>query len=129
MRNDPFFKDFDRNFQKSKKQFEVFNNLVKVGILFGFLAIGAVVVVNVFNSASGNASNSARNSARIWIQQMYPNEEGNVVCQNVDTDGNGYVSCSIRVGNRAPMALECSPFSSLNAGCRIPVIQQLRYNQ
>lgn len=71
---------------------------------------------------------NAEEEARVWASEMYPDAtEGDVhvVCQGDDSDGNGYVTCSARIGDeRVP--LECYAYVWMNVGgntCRevIPV--------
>lgn len=45
-----------------------------------------------------------------------------VACTGTDTDGDGYMGCSVRVeGSDAPIALECESggFGSFTQGCKV----------
>jgi hypothetical protein len=68
----------------------------------------------------------AREQAVIWTNEMYPNAESHIVCQNQDTDTNGYISCTVRVGNNEPIPIECANpgvFYTYNRGCRVTTLQ------
>lgn len=68
----------------------------------------------------------ARQQAATWTDEMYPNAERRIVCQNADTDTNGYTSCTVKVGNNEPISIECANpgvFYTYNRGCRIPNMQ------
>lgn len=61
--------------------------------------------------------------AKRWVNTFYPGEIGSAQCQDYDTDHNGYVSCTAKVGSRL-VALEC-PMTpdgcdcSYNTECRL----------
>lgn len=69
--------------------------------------------------ACGNVK-SAKQSARRYADDLGYKVVG-VACTSVDTDGDGYVSCSVRVeGREDPLALECSRGDwSFTEGCKV----------
>jgi hypothetical protein len=52
--------------------------------------------------------------AERWAHKMFPNEPVTTMCQQYDTDNNGYVSCTLKAGDKL-VALEC-PMPA--KGCR-----------
>lgn len=57
--------------------------------------------------------------ARQWAKELGVEVQG-VSCVNQDSDGDGYVSCTVKRGNGELMAIECNPSMGLEGGCRIP---------
>lgn len=50
-----------------------------------------------------------------------------VSCMNMDSDGDGYVSCTARVeGQQQPVAIECASAYSFKSGCRMQKLSNLR---
>jgi len=43
-------------------------------------------------------------------------------CVRQDTDGDGYVSCTIRLADDTTLNVECAGAYNLNSGCREPKI-------
>jgi hypothetical protein len=96
-----------------------------VEILIAVVVLFAVIGIFVRGC---NNEEGAKKEAEKWSSQMYPGEKVNIVCQDVDTDGNGYVSCTIKPGDKNPIALECSVNLSWNDGCRLPILRNVQGN-
>ncbi len=47
-------------------------------------------------------------------------------CQDYDSDGDGYVSCTVAVKGGNPMAIECKSDYALGSGCRMQRLSNLR---
>jgi hypothetical protein len=75
---------------------------------------------------------SAPREAADFLRQLHPERTFNVVCQQTDSDGDGYVSCTaseriavVRMdGDPMPppgvlLALECSSSFACSSGCRL----------
>jgi len=61
---------------------------------------------------------NASEEAHTWVHEMYPEvpaDQVHIVCQGTDTDGNGYVTCSARVGEEH-LSLECYAYVAVNPG-------------
>jgi hypothetical protein len=43
-----------------------------------------------------------------------------IECVARDTDGDGYVSCTLFRGNKDPLFIECAGSFTTNTGCRAP---------
>ncbi len=42
-----------------------------------------------------------------------------ISCTDIDSDGDGYVTCSVRVkGDTQPLDLQCAAKATLNTGCK-----------
>lgn len=67
----------------------------------------------------------AERGARKWATSMGFQVQ-NVSCVDIDTDHDGYVSCSVSVkrqdGSLDLMAIECAANFTMNEGCRAPKI-------
>ena len=65
----------------------------------------------------------AESQAREFLQTGYTNQWRNVQCMNVDTDQNGYVSCTVFMNNGQTLSIECARQDWLaviqNNGCRL----------
>lgn len=121
-------KEFQRGMSFERKG-NTMNKLIAGVTIFAFVIILGSMFLGVCTRASGGYQQHANEQARRWVNEMYPNETSHVSCQNADTDSNGYVSCTVRVGDHAPMSIECSVPYSLNEGCKIPVFQQMLQRQ
>ena len=69
---------------------------------------------------------SAPQEANRFLHNLYPGQTFHVTCQDFDSDGDGYVSCtavqSVAEGATSmptPLPLECSSDFSWSSGCRI----------
>ncbi len=87
------------------KRFHVWGNLL------AFLAGG------IFSLVSCGTGTSPEEHARDYAVKMGMKPIG-VECMSYDTDGDGYVSCSIAEEGKRPFAVECSAWGSFNRGCR-----------
>jgi hypothetical protein len=65
----------------------------------------------------------AESQAREFLRTGYTNQWRNVQCMNVDTDRNGYVSCTVFMNNGQTLSIECARQDWLtviqNNGCRL----------
>lgn len=89
----------------------------------GSIVVGGLIVGDLAyeSSASTTRRENAITEAREWATTMYPNEHiVTVVCQGQDTNSDGYVSCTVRIGTNDPMPIECASYVLLNYnnGCR-----------
>lgn len=84
--------------------------------------ISAFLITTVVASACGLLvadGPEATNNARQFVRSTLGWEGARVTCQDYDSDGDGYVSCTAvsKVGERE--ALECTGAWSWNDGCRL----------
>ena len=98
--------------------------LVELMITVAVIGVIGFVVIGIAVRATGcGGGESAENSARAWAQQMGI-EAQSVSCVNMDSDGDGYISCTIAQkandGTVKPIAIECASLLSPNKGCRSP---------
>lgn len=104
-------------------------------VFYGVLTISACVfifavasaVVNCSGNVSGSSARDANAEAREWARNMGLDVQG-VSCTGIDTDGDGYVSCS--VSSKGPNgtqvhAIECARAFSWNKGCRVARVIQV----
>jgi hypothetical protein len=113
--NNSFDSNFDKNFNRGMLGFKVFGGAVA----FGVIAISVLVLARIGGTvAVGNAGTEAE--ARSWATTLGL-DVVNVSCAGMDTDGDGYVSCTVssREGGTTKLtAVECS-VSYMPDGCRI----------
>lgn len=90
-------------------------------VVVGFvciLAIGAVTCGRGVTVAIIGSQEHAVEEARAWNHEM-GYMSAHVSCMDRDTDGDGYVSCTVRPAGGAPFALGCAEILTLNKGCKI----------
>lgn len=93
-----------------------------VGLLIAatcVLIIGFLVI-----AGTGADKRAAEKSAQVWASEIGIELKG-VSCVKVDSDGDGYVSCSVRDASRV-YQIECAGLMTINSGCRQP---KFRTNQ
>ena len=103
--------------------------LVELMIAVGILGILVVLGVAAFRGCTDSKA-SAEEEARAYAQSMGINLKG-VSCMDRDTDGDGYVSCSLSVaqknGEDRIEPIECAArWSWNNSGCKVPVLRTRR---
>lgn len=74
----------------------------------------------LFTCFSCSHRSAAEAEAREWASSMYPRRDHAVSCVGADTDGDGYVSCTVVVDGGDPKPLECAGRWTWNSGCRVP---------
>jgi prepilin-type N-terminal cleavage/methylation domain-containing protein len=97
---------------------EVLICVALIGLL-GLIVVGAIS--GGLQRFSGMNKNEAQDQVREFADDMGLELVG-ATCQNVDSDANGYVSCTVRVreeGKTKMLPLECATRFSFNEGCRL----------
>lgn len=80
-----------------------------------FFGIGMIPVLGGCVQDTGALNTSARGFAG----QLGYKVQG-VTCMDMDSDGDGYVSCTVALeGGAAPIAVECASAYSIKSGCRM----------
>lgn len=88
-------------------------------LVFGSL-IGVVVLAFTSHGGCEDQKVEATQTAKEWALQLGYNPT-HVSCVNHDTDGDGYVSCTVRVKEQPqPIGWECTGWNRYNKGCRTP---------
>ena len=85
--------------------------------------IGAITMVGVGTCARavGTDDGTAETEARAFAKQLGLTVRG-VSCAGYDSDGDGYVSCTLSVTEGTEsrvLAVECARAVSFNTGCRL----------
>lgn len=97
------------------------NGFTLIELLIVVAILGVVcVIAGSFFLRCGASGEEAEKSARAWAAKMGYTLQG-VSCVDRDTDGDGYVSCTlVTVADPGrPIALECARSTSMNSGCRL----------
>lgn len=93
-------------------------------IVVGILGVGGAVCTTAVGRGCSQTE-SAQQEAQQWMHQM--NIKGTVSCMSHDSDGDGYVSCTIKDESGELRGIECaSSFAFTRKGCRVPKIQGYR---
>ena len=124
---------FNEEFEKSQRRFKIFGGIIFTFILIIFAFIFVVISVRVFSNVSDENSKKANDEARKFGVNMYGDALDGVSCVSADTDGDGYVTCSLAVKNKVSgdvtiVGVECAAAYNFagNSGCRpqVPRIRQ-----
>ena len=104
--------------------------LIELIIVVSILGILAAILGGFVFRGCASSKGSAEEEARAYAQSMGLKLQG-VDCMNRDTDGDGYVSCSLSVigkdGTTSIEPLECAArWSWNNDGCKVPVMRVQR---
>lgn len=100
--------------------------LIELMIVVGIVGIiAALLIFFVFRGCSSSRS-TAEDEARAYAKSMGIEIFG-VSCMNRDTDGDGYVSCSLSTkdknGTPTVTPIECaSRWQMNNDGCKVPIM-------
>lgn len=96
-------------------------------------AVGVVLIILVAvggyawrAETASTVQSNANELAHQWVAAMYPPEEAaaaRVTCQATDSDGNGYVSCTLMITHEHEerlIPIECHAYVAVNWGdtCR-----------
>ena len=112
-------------YQPRRSPFEVF---VVGGIALIFLTIAIAVACGLYASVSGIDGEHAQTEAARWMHRQ--GVEGRPECTSTDTDGDGFVDCTIvqrrADGSTELLPLECAGKLTFARGCRAvkPVARQ-----
>lgn len=91
-------------------------------IIVIFIAIAGIGIARCSTGASGEDHEAAEKGAREFAQQMGLKATG-VSCAKTDSDGDGYVSCTLALsqpdGTTKLEAIECARVVTFNQGCRM----------
>jgi hypothetical protein len=99
------------------------NSGIQVIIVVVVLLIaGAVWVAKRSSAESGADQVSAEEEAKKWAAKLGMDVKG-LSCVKTDSDGDGYVSCTIATEDGKTHAVECTSAWTRNAGCRTPKLR------
>jgi len=106
-----------------KKGFTLVELLITVAVVV-IIALGVVVAVGGLSCSRGeDVKKQAEEGAWAWAESMKLKPEA-VSCVPQDSDGDGYIACSISVkkkdGEIKIYAIECAGGYTWNKGCRTP---------
>lgn len=100
-------------------------NITLVEILVFVIIIGCVGLggMSLCSNLSGANKEEAVSQANIWVSEVGI-KNAHVNCVNTDSDGDGYVSCTVSYkdnsGELKTKAIECTGKFTINSGCRAP---------
>lgn len=101
--------------------------LFNVLVVLVALTVFALFVGNCSSGILGWDQQAAEKEAHLFQQKM--NLSGQVECARLDSDGDGYVSCTLATkhGNETELiALECARKFTWNSGCRMQKLSNTR---
>jgi type II secretory pathway pseudopilin PulG len=102
-----------------------------MGLLIVVAILGIILAIAGFGVTRCSSSQStAEEEARAYALKMGMNIKG-LSCMNRDTDGDGYVSCTLNVvekdGRETPVPIECAAkWSYNNDGCKEAILGGFR---
>jgi len=106
-----------------------------IELLITVAIIGIIAAIAIFGIRScagwGSQSEDVEATAMRWAADMQIENVKAVKCLDYDTDGDGYVSCTLSQklpdGSSKLVQIECSSAFSWNEGCRFPKPAGYRY--
>lgn len=86
-----------------------------------------LIIASLLLAGCGDVE-KARAAAKQYAQELGYKPLG-IACTSTDTDGDGYVACSVRIEDKAePLALECSRGDwTFTEGCKV-AMPKMRVN-
>lgn len=96
--------------------------LVEVLIVIAIIAIVLTIIAGALGSGCNDYPKN-KPSADYYAMEFAKKMGGEVtgvVCVAQDTDGDGYVSCTVFRKDRDPFAIECASQFTYNQGCKMP---------
>ncbi len=98
--------------------------LVKVGIsLTVFAGFVAIVLGRTCYACEEDHRAVMKSAARF---QEETGVEGKITCQDVDSDGDGYVTCTLVKPDGTLVSLDCAGSLTYNKGCRVTVARVIK---
>ena len=98
---------------------------LELTIVLGTVGTVALIVLGFMFRSCASSRSTAEGEARAYAKSMDLNIQG-VSCMNRDTNGDGYVSCSLSVLEKngvKVIPIECATrWSFNNDGCKAPVL-------
>lgn len=84
----------------------------------GFVLLAGLAAAVPYYNVIKRQSN-AEGLALEWAAKIYPGEKATSICQGTDSDGDGYVSCTVKVGqDRVPLDCHSYLYLALGNTCR-----------
>lgn len=84
------------------------------------IVVLAIIGIAYGTSQATKATDDTLRDAKLFGQNATGEVNPNVTCAERDTDGDGYVSCTIfPKDKRLPIAIECARGWTFNSGCRM----------
>lgn len=107
---------------KNKRGHALVELMILVAVVAIVLAIIVAMVGRGCTDVTGMDHKKAVNEAGKWGQEMGLDVKG-VSCVNVDSNVDGYVSCSLSTagkdGTISIVPIECAASLTINSGCRV----------
>lgn len=85
------------------------------------ILIGLVCLTGCPNLTGAHKSEGEEQASK-WAKELGL-EYQSVSCVKQDTDGDGYVSCTLNLGEGRTKQVECAGAWNLNSGCREPKLK------
>jgi hypothetical protein len=96
------------------------SGVLKVIVIFGIVIFG---IIMVFGGTASNVSGHSHDVAQKAANQFVSSIPGAAAhCVQVDSDGDGYISCPYTTPDGNAHPLECAGGFNINNGCRIPKV-------
>lgn len=88
-----------------------------------FILITGLVIVSINDSYSGKAHVRVQARAERFLDELKITHEA-ISCNSLDTDGNGYITCSYKSNNKIE-TIECSNSMWIDSSCRNLKVQAI----
>lgn len=105
---------------KSNRGFTAAELMIVLAVCGFFVAISAVACRSL---TTGSETKKAATSDALTLVDELGWKASGISCADVDSDGDGYVSCTIALTNGVNEFVECRGAYSFGHGCRIPKLR------
>jgi prepilin-type N-terminal cleavage/methylation domain-containing protein len=105
---------------KSQRGFTLVELMVIVAILAVFLALSVVACKGM--TSGDETKKAATHDAAKFVKELGWQVTG-ISCADIDSDGDGYVSCTIAKKDGTTDFVECRGAYSFGHGCRMPKLR------
>ena len=96
--------------------------VAEVMIIFSIVGIFLAIVASRGCTSGGETKEAATRDAKKYVAELGWDVSG-IACADVDSDGDGYVSCTIAKKNGTNEFVECRAAYAFGHGCRIPKLR------
>ena len=106
---------------ENRKQMRGFT-LGEALIVLAIFAVFSAIIGSRFACSGSKQNDAAKSEARKYARDLGVRYSG-ISCADYDSDGDGYISCTIKPETGDLMYIECRGAYSIGHGCRSPKMQ------
>ena len=102
-----------------QRGFSLIEEMIVVAIVAILVTVVGGFSLNLIGAVTGENQAKATAFAQEYVRTMYEVEVNTIMCSNSDSDGDGYVSCDVKMPDGSIEQLQCPGFASFfNDDCK-----------